>query len=442
MKITILGTGYVGLVTGACFAEMGNSVTCIDTDEKKVDMLNKSGIPIYEPGLERLIEDNVKEKRLSFALTPEETISRADVVFICVGTPPGKDGSADLSHVFSSAETIGRLVEGYTVVVTKSTVPVGTTAKVKAIVKEEISSRGSDTEVDFVNNPEFLKEGTAVQDFMGPDRVVVGTDSERAANVMRRLYSPFFRTDNRTIFMSIESSELTKYASNTMLATRISFMNEMALLAEKVGASIEDVRQGMAHDRRIGKYFLYAGAGYGGSCFPKDISALVHLGNSVGSEMRIVRAVDEANRKQKSVIADKVLRFFNHKVKGLKIAVWGLAFKPETDDIREAPAIEVIELLRSEGALLAVTDPEAIENAKKMLGADSIKYHKNLYNTIEGADALIVMTEWKEYRTPDWTNIHRLMANPAVFDGRNLYNPQDMKEFGFRYFGVGHGERI
>jgi len=442
MKITIIGAGYVGLVTGACFSEMGNTVTCTDTDKKKIEKLKQGVVPIYEPGLGSIIEHNMAKKRLIFTDENEDAIKSGKVVFICVGTPPGPDGSADLRYVFGAAKDIGKYCEDYTVVVTKSTVPVGTTVKAAEIIRKEIKRRNSGATIDPVNNPEFLKEGKAVSDFMGPDRVVVGTDSPRAARMMKRIYSPFQRTDERIIFMSIPSSELTKYASNAMLATRISFINEMALLAESVDANIEDIRKGIAMDRRIGKYFLYAGAGYGGSCFPKDVSALMHVGKAAGLEMRIVSAANTANIFQKSVMGKKVLRYFDDDIAGKKIAMWGLAFKPQTDDIREAPALEVARVLREKRAVLAVHDPEALENTRAELGNDSISYHTDSYDTLDGADALIIMTEWKEYRTPDWERINDLMSSPVVFDGRNLYDPEDMKELGFRYFGIGYGEKV
>ncbi len=440
MKITIIGAGYVGLVTGACFAEMGNTVTCVDSDSAKVEKLGRCVIPLYEPGLCRLVEHNSEAKRLLFTENLGDAVRSADAVFICVGTPQGEDGAADLGQVFRVAEEIGRHVEGYTVVVTKSTVPVGTTARVGEIVRGEIARRGSSAHVDMVNNPEFLKEGSAVADFMGPDRVVVGADDERAREVMHRLYSPFLRNEDRVIFMSVPSSELTKYASNTMLAARISLMNEIALLAEKVGADIELVRQGIARDRRIGKYFLYAGAGYGGSCFPKDIAALIRTGAEAGLDMRIAHAVNEVNLHQKRVIADKVLRFFGGDVRGKKIAIWGLAFKPETDDVREAPALEVARILRGEGATLALHDPAAMETAERALGSTAITWHADSYAALEGASALVIMTEWKEYRSPDWEKIRGSLTVPVVFDGRNLFDPEEMRDRGFRYFGIGHGE--
>ncbi|MFC1551851.1 UDP-glucose dehydrogenase family protein [Candidatus Latescibacterota bacterium] len=442
MNVVMIGTGYVGLVSGACFAEMGNHVTCIDTDKGKVKKLHKGHVPIYEPGLESMIKHNAGEKRLFFEHDPCMCIAGADIVFLCVGTPPGRDGSADLSFVWDAAKTVGRNIDGYTIVVTKSTVPVGTTGHVSALISEELAQRGSDALFDMVNNPEFLKEGHACADFMGPDRVVIGSNSDRAKKIMRKIYAPFFRTDERIIYMSVESSELTKYASNTMLAARISFMNEIALLAEKVGADIEEIRQGMARDKRIGKFFLYAGAGYGGACFPKDVSALIKTGQSVGCEMRVAAAVNETNDKQKHVVAEKVLRFFGSDVRGKKIAVWGIAFKAETDDIREAPSIEVIRRLRDAGAEFSVHDPKALDNAKELLGKESIVYHDDSYDALTGADILIIMTEWKEYRTPDWDRVKALLKSNVVFDGRNLYNPIDMKELNFRYFGIGYGETI
>lgn len=442
MRIAIIGAGYVGLVSGACFAEMGNAVVCLDSDSDRIAALNRGIVPVYESGLIRLIDHNSSAKRIAFTTDPEEAVGRAEVVFICVGTPRNEDGSADLGQVFAAAGAIGLYADGYVVAATKSTVPVGTTFRVGEIISEGLLRRNSSSEVDVVNNPEFLKEGSAVADFMGPDRVVVGTESERAREVMHRLYAPFLRTEDRVIFMSVPSSELAKYASNVMLAARISFMNELALLAERVGADIESVRQGIARDRRIGKYFLYAGAGYGGSCFPKDISALIHTGKEAGLKMRIADAVNEVNIRQKRVIADKVIRFFGGDVRGKRIAVWGLAFKPETDDVREAPAIEVVRILRGGGATLFLHDPTALATAEQALGSSGVVYHTDSYAAVEGADALVVMTEWKEYRSPDWKRVRALLRTPAVFDGRNLYDASEMRELGFRYFGIGHGELV
>lgn len=442
MKLTIFGAGYVGLVTGACFAEMGNTVTCVDVDKEKVDGLNNGVVPIYEPGLSAIINHNLAKKRIRFTTEPIDVVKSAQIIFICVGTPPQADGSTDLSYVFETARTIGKYCENHTVVTTKSTVPVGTTEKVREIIGEEIASRSSSAEIDMANNPEFLKEGAAVSDFMGPDRVVIGTCSPRAERIMKRLYRPFLRTDERIIFMSIPSSELTKYASNTMLATRISFMNEIASLAEKVGADIEDIRQGMAKDRRIGKYFLYAGAGYGGSCFPKDISSLIHVGQSNGCEMKVVSAANDVNNQQKRVLADKIIAYFNGDIRGRTFAMWGLAFKPQTDDIREAPALVVADILREHGARLSVHDSQAMDTTRAVLGNDEITYCDNAYDTLERASGLIIMTEWKEYRTPDWEHIRECLIEPVVFDGRNLYDSEDMEELGFRYYAIGHGEAI
>ena len=442
MNIVMIGTGYVGLVSGACFSEMGNTVICVDTNREKIDLLNSGSVPIYEPGLESMIRNNTEKKRLFFSDDAKEAIRNAAVVFICVGTPPLADGTADLSFVWSAAQTIGQFLEDYTVVVTKSTVPVGTTVKVGDIIREELEKRGSEATFDMVNNPEFLKEGNAITDFMKPDRVVIGRSSEKSATIMRRIYAPFFRTEPRIQFMSIPSSELTKYASNSMLATRISFMNEIARLAEKVGANIEEVRQGMAHDKRIGKYFLYAGAGYGGSCFPKDVSALIQTARKAGCEMSVIQSANEANVKQKRVLTEKIMAFFSNNINGKKIAVWEIAFKPETDDIREAPAVETVQYLRGYGAELAIHDPVALDNARSVLGTDSVTYHETAYDAVRGADALVVVTEWKEYRSPDWRLIHELMNTHAVFDGRNLYDPDELKEHGFRYFGIGFGEHI
>ncbi|MBN1292145.1 MAG: UDP-glucose/GDP-mannose dehydrogenase family protein [Candidatus Latescibacteria bacterium] len=442
MNIVMLGTGYVGLVSGTCFAEMGNRVICIDTDQKKIDMLNNGKVPIYEPGLEALIRQNVNEERLLFTRPTSDIYAKADIIFICVGTPQSADGSANLSSVWAAAKDIGDYCDGYTVVVTKSTVPAGTTGRVKKLIMERLSKRASNATIEMANNPEFLKEGNAVDDFMSPDRVVVGADSDRVRKIMRQIYSPFFRTENRVIFMSIASSELTKYASNCMLATRISFMNEIANLAEKVGADVEEIRLGVARDKRIGKYFLYAGAGYGGSCFPKDVSALITTGREYGVEMNIIRAANDTNNRQKRLIAEKVLRFFGNNVVGKRFGIWGLAFKPETDDIRDAPAIEVLRILRKAGAEFAVHDPKALENVRILIGDDGVMYCKNSYEAIKNADALLIMTEWKQYRTPDWPRIKNLMKQSVIFDGRNLFFPEDMHDLGFTYFGIGYGDYI
>lgn len=442
MKVVMLGTGYVGLVSGTCFAEMGNTVVCVDSEKDKIDRLNRGQVPIYEPGLELLIHNNMAQKRLSFSTFDSKALAEAEVIFICVGTPSCDDGSANLDAVWAAAHDIGRCIEGCTIVVTKSTVPVGATRKVEAIIREELAGRGSNAAFDMANNPEFLKEGNAIEDFMSPDRVVIGVDAEKAKDVMRHIYAPFFRTDTRIIFMSIPSSELTKYASNSMLATRISFMNEIAALAEKVGADVEEVRQGMARDKRIGKFFLFAGAGYGGSCFPKDVCALVNTGREHGVEMTIIRAVNEANRHQKKEIARKVLRYFQNDVRGKTLAVWGLAFKPETDDIRDAPSLDVIRMLRDAGAGFRVHDPEAMGNVRAAIGKHGIVYCEDSYEALGGADALIIMTEWKQYRTPDLVRMKELMKQPVVFDGRNLYVPADMCAQGFHYFGIGYGERV
>jgi UDPglucose 6-dehydrogenase len=442
MKIAVVGTGYVGLVSGACLAEMGNQVICMDKDLHKISRLKNCVLPIYEPGLESMVNHNQEKMRLFFTHDYREAFSSTDIIIICVGTPARNDGTADLGSVYETAREIGKYITAYTVVVTKSTVPVGTTMKVRELIEKELTGRSLNLSFDMVNNPEFLKEGNAIADFMTPDRIVIGTNSEKAKKIMQRLYSAFFRTDQRIIFISVESSDLTKYASNSMLATRISFMNEIALLAEKVGANIEEIRQGIAHDKRIGKFFLYSGAGYGGSCFPKDISALIQTGRENGCEMNIIRAVNEVNNRQKIIVSEKILRFFNFDVRNKKIAIWGLAFKPETDDVRDAPALETAQKLREHGARLSVHDPVARENARSVLGDESIMYHNDSYEALKGAEALVVMTEWKEYRTPDWKRIRELMSTHAVFDGRNLYDIEELKGLGFRYFGIGYGEQI
>lgn len=437
MNISIIGTGYVGLVSGACFAEMGLRVHCIDKDKKKIAQLNKGKAPIYEPGLELMIKRNRDEGRLSFHTSLGDCISETSVIFIAVGTPSSDDGSADLTHIYNVAEEIGRLITHPLLVVTKSTVPVGTTHEVQNIIRDNLNRRGlTDLKFDIASNPEFLKEGAAIKDFMSPDRVIVGVESEEAKEIMTKLYRPFLINHFRVIFMDIRSSELTKYASNAMLATRISFMNELANLSEKLGADIELVRKGMGADKRIGTSFLYPGSGYGGSCFPKDVQALMHMAKEQELELKIVSKVHEVNECQKLRPVEKIMEYFGTDLKDKCIAVWGLAFKPETDDMREAPSIEVIGGLLRAGAEIRAFDPIAIPNAKAILPS-GVTYCKDIYDTALGADAIILLTEWKQFRMPDWKKIKDLMNGHLVIDGRNIYTPNDLKALGFEYSGIG-----
>lgn len=436
MNIAIIGTGYVGLVSGACFAETGVYVTCVDVDARKIDNLKKGVIPIYEPGLDELVARNAKAGRLEFTTDLSECINDVEVVFIAVGTPPDEDGSADLSAVLDVARNIGRLMDNYTLVVTKSTVPVGTSEKVKAAIKEEIDRRGVSVQFDIASNPEFLKEGAAVKDFMSPDRVVVGLESERAENIMRRLYRPFLLNNFRVIFTDIPSAEMIKYAANSMLATRISFMNDIANLCELVGADVNMVRRGIGSDTRIGGKFLYPGCGYGGSCFPKDVKALIRTAESAGYEMKVLKAVEEVNEKQKRILFNKVARHFGGNLVGLNIAVWGLAFKPETDDMREAPSLVVIDLLLKSGCNVTVFDPVAMEEGRRRLGG-KVTYAKDMYDAVKDADALLLLTEWKQFRMPAWKLVRSLMRQPVVIDGRNIYDSAEMKDNGIEYLCIG-----
>ncbi len=431
MKISVIGTGYVGLVVGTCFAETGNDVICADIDERKIKMLRKSKSPIYEPGLEELIKKNIHEKRLTFTTNIKQTIKSTEVIFLALPTPPMEDGSADLQHVLTVAKQIGQSINGYKVVVNKSTVPVGTTDKVR-----EAISKYTKIEFDVVSNPEFLKEGAAVMDFLKPDRIVVGTRSPRAKKVMEDLYAPFIRTGNPFIVMDERSSELTKYAANSMLATKISFMNEVANLCERVGADVEMVRKGVGSDPRVGPQFLFAGVGYGGSCFPKDVSALVKTSEEYKYNFKILNSVIDVNKNQRLLFTKKILGYFKNKLRKKQIAVWGLSFKPNTDDMREAPAITIIKELLKHGAVVRAYDPVAIEEAKRHLG-NSIKYAKTDYEALKGADALVVVTEWHEFRRPDFEKMKKLMAGHVVFDGRNIYDPAEMRSLGFEYFGIG-----
>lgn len=433
MKISVIGTGYVGLVVGTCFAESGNDVICVDVDEQKLKTLRKGESPIYEPGLTDLLKKNIAEKRLTFTSDLESATKKSEVIFLALPTPQAEDGSADLQHVLDVAEKIGRFMNGYKVVVNKSTVPVGTGDRVREILEKHTSHP-----FDVVSNPEFLKEGAAVNDFMKPDRVVIGSNSQRAIAVMQDLYGPFVRTGNPLIVMDIHSSELTKYAANSFLATKVSFMNEIANLCERVGADVDMVRKGMGTDARIGSQFLFAGVGYGGSCFPKDVSALLNTARTYEYDLQILNAVEGVNRRQKMVIVNKIRKHFNGSVKGKTIALWGLAFKPNTDDMREAPALTIIDALVREGASIRVYDPAAMHEAKRRLGK-TVKFYDGNYEALKGADALAVVTEWNEFRRPDFERMRSLLREPVVFDGRNVYDPRVMKEKGFIYYGVGRG---
>lgn len=436
MKIAIVGTGYVGLVSGTCFAEMGTEVFCVDVNSEKINNLNKGILPIYEPGLEEMVLRNKEAGRLRFLTDLSSCLNEVEVVFSAVGTPPDEDGSADLRYVLEVARTVGRYMNKHLLVVTKSTVPVGTAKKVRAAIQEELDKRGSDLTFDVASNPEFLKEGAAIKDFMSPDRIVVGVESEKAKDLMSRLYRPFLLNNFRVIFMDVPSAEMTKYAANAMLATRISFMNDIANLCEIVGADVNMVRKGIGSDIRIGSRFLYPGCGYGGSCFPKDVKALVKTARDNGYPMRILQAVEDVNNEQKSILFKKLQKQLGDNLKGKKIALWGLAFKPETDDMREAPSLVVIEKLLEAGCTVTAFDPVAIPEAQRRLG-DTIQYAKDMYDAVVEADALLMLTEWKVFRLPSWTAIHKLMANPLVIDGRNIYDAEEMKEYGFEYHCIG-----
>lgn len=436
MKIAIIGTGYVGLVTGTCFAEMGTEVYCIDIDAKKIENLKQGIIPIYEPGLEDLVHRNQEAKRLHFSTQLTECLDEIEVLFCAVGTPPDEDGSADLRYVLEVAHTIGQSINKYILVVTKSTVPVGTAKRIKSVIQEELDKRGVTIDFDVASNPEFLKEGAAIKDFMSPDRVVVGIESERARKLMTKLYRPFLLNNFRVIFMDIPSAEMVKYASNAMLATRISFMNDIANLCELVGANVNMVRKGIGSDSRIGQRFLYAGCGYGGSCFPKDVKALMKTAQKNGYHMRILEAVEAVNNDQKTILFHKLHAYFNGNLEGKTVALWGLAFKPETDDMREAPSLELITHLLSAGCLVRAYDPIARDEAERRLG-NKIVYARDIYDAVVEADALMVVTEWKEFRLPSWAVVHKLMNNPLILDGRNIYDKTELKENGFTYYSIG-----
>ncbi|GAB7257512.1 UDP-glucose dehydrogenase family protein [Polaribacter sp. OB-PA-B3] len=439
MKIAVIGSGYVGLVSGTCFAEMGNKVTCVDIDQNKIQKLEQGIIPIFEPGLEQMVLKNVKNNNLFFTTQLGEAISDAEIVFIAVGTPMGDDGSADLQYVLAVAKSIGETMNKRLIVVDKSTVPIGTADKVKATIQAELNKRGENIEFHVVSNPEFLKEGAAIDDFMKPDRVVIGADSDYAFDKMKQLYSPFFRTHDRFITMDIRSAEMTKYAANTMLATKISFMNEIANICERVGADANKVRIGIGSDKRIGYSFIYPGAGYGGSCFPKDVKALKKIAEENGYKANLIESVENVNDAQKLVIANKIVKRFGEDLTGFTFGLWGLAFKPGTDDMREAPAIYIVKELEKRGAKVNAYDPKAIEESKEfyLKDAKNIKYCNSKYEVLQGADALILLTEWKEFRSPDFEEIKTQLKSPIIFDGRNQYNAFNLEDNGFEYFQIG-----
>lgn len=438
MKIIVVGTGYVGLVTGACLADVGVEVVCVDIDEQKTENLKKGILPIYEPGLDAIVKNNFEKGRLHFSTSLPDNIAGAAAIFICVGTPPGEDGSADMQYVLAVAEEIGAHINDYVVVITKSTVPVGAAQMVRAAINKQLSARGLNIEFDVASNPEFLKEGAAVKDFMSPDRIVVGIDSERAKDVIDTIYKPFLLNGYRILYMDIPSAEMTKYAANAMLATRISFMNDIANLCEAVGANINHVRNGIGSDPRIGKKFLYAGVGYGGSCFPKDVKALLKIGEQHHQRLRLLEAVEAINNDQKRVLFNKLYNYFGGKLEGKRIAVWGLAFKPNTDDMREAPAQVLIEALLAAGASVFTFDPVAISEAKKIMPpSDKLVYCNDVYETVEDADAIALVTEWNEFRLPKWAVIKARMRHASMFDGRNIYDQALLNKEGFKYFGIG-----
>jgi UDPglucose 6-dehydrogenase len=440
MRVTIFGSGYVGLVTGACLAEAGNHVVCVDVDAGKIERLKRGEVPIHEPGLEALIRRNAEAGRIEFTIDAVRGVEHGLFQLIAVGTPPGEDGSADLRYVLAVARTIGTHLSRYSIVITKSTVPVGTADKVRAQLEETLAARGAKVEYDVVSNPEFLKEGAAIGDFMKPDRVVIGTDNPRTTELMRALYEPFIRNHDRLIVMDIRSSELTKYAANAMLATKISFMNELANIAERVGADIEKVRIGIGSDPRIGYSFIYPGTGYGGSCFPKDVQALIRSSHEVGHEPQILNAVEAVNARQKEVLFHKMQQHFDGQLSGRTVALWGLAFKPNTDDMREAPSVTLIELLLGAGARVRAYDPVAGEEAQRLLGQRAgFALAKNAYDAAQGSDALAIVTEWQEFRSPDFERLRQTLKSPVIFDGRNLYDPAMLSRFGLTYYAIGRG---
>ncbi len=436
MKLTIIGTGYVGLVVGACFADTGNEVTCVDIEKNKIDLLNRGEVPIYEPGLKELIKLNTKKNRLCFSIDIESAIKKAQIIFLAVGTPTFENGSVDLKHVLSVARDIGKYINNYKIIAIKSTVPIGTSEKVDKVIRKS----GKQQRFAVVSNPEFLKEGAAIDDFLRPDRIVIGTDDEMAAETMKQLYRPFVRSGKPIILMDAKSAELTKYVANALLATKISFINDVANLCDTVGADIEFVRQGIGSDSRIGRQFIYPGTGYGGSCFPKDVKAIIHTAKAHGYNLQIIKTVEKVNRKQKSILMKKIESYFGNDLKGKLFAMWGLSFKPKTDDLREAPAIEMINILSARGAKIKAHDPVALSQAKiffKALINESLTLFENSYDALQGADALIVMTEWNVFREPDFDFMKKALKRPVIFDGRNIYDPKILKELGFDYFAIG-----
>jgi len=436
MRIIVVGSGYVGLVTGACFAESGVNVTCVDVDSNKIQQLKNGTIPIYEPGLDSMVRSNIEKKRLSFSTDIKEGIEGSEVVFIAVGTPPGEDGSADLKHVLNVARDIGRVITKHIVVVTKSTVPVGTSETIRAAIQSELDKRGESVPFDMASNPEFLKEGAAIDDFLKPERIVIGINNEKTREIMTRLYMPFVLNNHPILFMDIASAEITKYAANAMLATRISFINEIANLCDILGADINNVRKGIGSDSRIGSKFIYPGTGYGGSCFPKDVKAILRTASDNGYELNVIKAVEKANEYQKNVIFNKMNKFFNNNLKNRLIGIWGLSFKPKTDDIREASSIILIESLLEAGARVKAYDPAAINETKKLLG-NKIEYNSDPYEALVNVDALALMTEWSEFHLPEFNRMAELMKGRVIFDGRNIYDPAQLKKLGFTYFGIG-----
>ena len=436
MKIVVIGTGYVGLVTGTCFAEMGIEVICVDIDQKKIENLNNGVIPIFEPGLDSLVLKNVSKGRLSFSTSLASSIKDADVAFIAVGTPPSEDGSADLKYVLNVAKEIGKFMNSYGVIVTKSTVPVGTAYKVNNAIKQELENRQIDISYDVASNPEFLKEGAAIDDFLKPDRIVVGVSSDKAEEVMRKLYKPFLLNGHPIIFMDVLSAEMTKYAANSMLATKISFMNDIANLCEIVGADVNMVRKGIGSDARIGNKFIYPGIGYGGSCFPKDVKALIKTASDNGYKMRVLEAVESVNENQKSVLFEKLFNRFQGDIAGKTFAIWGLAFKPNTNDMREAPSLIIIEKILNTGGKVKAFDPIAVSEAKHIIG-NTIEYSMNEYDALENSDALLIITEWSEFKSPNFEKVRSTLINPLIFDGRNIYDTKEMNRLGFEYYGIG-----
>jgi UDPglucose 6-dehydrogenase len=438
MKLAVVGSGYVGLVTGACFADMGNTVICVDNDLRKIDLLNRGEVPIYEPGLKELVQRNKDAGRLSFTSDLEQAVQASRIVFIAVGTPPGEDGSADLQYVLAVARDIAKHLREYKIIVDKSTVPVGTADMVGETIRNGLEERGVDIPFSVVSNPEFLKEGAAIEDFMKPDRVVVGVDDHKVGETMRELYLPFNRANDRVLIMSVRSAEMTKYAANAMLATKISFMNELSRLCEALGADIAEVRNGIGSDSRIGYKFIYPGVGYGGSCFPKDVKALIHMNRKAGLEPALMQAVEAVNEAQKLLLVRKVRSHFDNDLKGKTFAIWGLAFKPQTDDMREAPSIVIIDALIQAGALIRAFDPVAMEEARRVFGErPALSYARDEYAALEGADALLLVTEWHQFRYPDFARIKAVLNHPVIFDGRNQYDPNQLKDMGFHYYGIG-----